>query len=220
MKMTKNRLSNSILTKRQRKIFEFILSNIERFGYPPSIPEIQEKFSFKSPNAVQDHLEALERKRYISRRPHKSRGIEVLNHAFLRTNNDINDNTTEMPIIGRLSAGTPILAEENIEGTIFIDKSLVRNRKGMFVLRVKGTSMINAGILDGDLVLVRQQRTAEQGEMVVVLIEDEATVKRFYWNRNKIRLQPENDTMQPIIVDPRESNVKIIGKVEGVIRKV
>ncbi len=214
-------MENSVLTKRQQQIFDCILSNIDKFGYPPSIPEIQEKFSFKSPNAVNDHLNALERKRYISRRPHKSRGIEILNHTSLKTkNNEIDDNVTEMPIIGRVSAGTPILAEENIEGTIFVDKVLARNNRGMFVLRVKGKSMINAGILDGDFVLVRQQPTAEQGEMVVALIEDEATVKRFYRDKNKIRLQPENDTMEPIIVDPKESNVTIIGKVEGVIRKI
>lgn len=214
-------MQNSVLTKRQQQIFEFILFSINKFGYPPSIPEVQKKFSFKSPNAVNDHLNALERKGHISRRPHKSRGIEVLNHASFKTNNsDVDDNVTEMPIIGKVSAGTPILAEENIEGTIFVDKSLARNSRGMFVLRVKGTSMINAGILDGDFVLVRQQPTAEQGEMIVALIEDEATVKRFYRDKNKIRLQPENDTMQPIIIDPKESNVSIIGKVEGVIRKV
>jgi repressor LexA len=213
-------MKNPVLTDRQSKIFEFILSNIERFGYPPSIPEIQEKFSFKSPNAVKDHLEALERKGYISRRPHKSRGIEVLNHGSLRSNSDVDDNVTEVPIVGKVSAGSPILAQENIEGTIFIDKSIARNNRGMFVLRVKGTSMVNAGILDGDFVLVHQQPTAEQGKMVVVLIEDEATVKRFYKEKDKIRLQPENDTMEPIIIDSRESNVRIIGKVEGVIRKV
>ena len=210
-------MGNSVLTKRQQQIFEFILSNIDKFGYPPSIPEIQENFFFKSPNAVKDHLEALERKGYIARRPHKSRGLEILKSTSLRNNND---SVTEVPIVGRVSAGTPILAEENVEGTIFVDKSLVRNNRGMFVLRVKGTSMVNAGVLDGDFVLVRQQPTAEQGEMVVALIEDEATVKRFYKEKNKIRLQPENDTMEPIIVDPRESNVSIIGKIEGVIRKI
>lgn len=209
-----------VLTKRQQQIFEFILFSIDKFGYPPSIPEVQERFSFKSPNAVNDHLEALEQKRYISRRPHKSRGIEILNHSPLKANNAANDNVTEIPIIGRVSAGTPILAEENIEGTIFIDKLFAKNTKRMFVLRVKGTSMINAGILDGDFVLVRQQPTAEQGEMVVALIEDEATVKRFYRGKNKIRLQPENDTMKPIIIDPSDKNIMIIGKVEGVIRKV
>jgi SOS regulatory protein LexA len=136
------------------------------------------------------------------------------------TENDLVDNKVEVPIVGRISAGSPILAVENIEGTLTIDYSLVKNPDKVFALRVKGTSMVNAGILDGDFVLVRQQPTAEQGEMVVVLIEDEATVKRFYRDKDKIILQPENDTMEPIIVDPRESDIKIIGKVEGVIRKV
>lgn len=214
-------MENSVLTKRQQQIFEFILSNIDKFGYPPSIPEIQEKFSFKSPNAVKDHLEALERKGYIARRPHKSRGIEVLNNTSLRADNDdMNDNVIELPIVGKVSAGGPILAQENIEGTIYVDKSIAKSNKGMFALRIKGTSMIDAGILDGDFVLVRQQPIAEQGEIVVALIEDEATVKRFYKEKDRIRLQPENNAMEPIIIDPKESNVRIIGKVEGVIRKI
>jgi len=214
-------MEKSILTERQQQIFDFILSNINKYGYPPSIPEVQEKFSFKSPNAVQDHLEALERKGYIARRPHKSRGLEILNGKIAKDNIDnIDDNVTEVPIVGSVSAGVPILAQENIEGTIFVDKLISRNNKGMFALRIKGTSMINAGILDGDFVLVRQQPTAEQGEIVVVLIEDEATVKRFYKDKNKIKLKPENDTMDPIIIDPKENSVTIIGKVQGVIRKI
>jgi repressor LexA len=136
------------------------------------------------------------------------------------TAEDTLNNKVEIPIVGRVSAGVPILAVENIEGTLTVDRSLVKNPDKVFALRVKGTSMINAGILDGDLVLVRQQPTAEQGEMVVALIEDEATVKRFYIDKDKIRLQPENDTMNPLIVDPKENTVRIIGKVEGVIRKV
>jgi len=206
------------LTDRQSKIFDFILSNITRFGYPPTIPEVQEKFSFKSPNAVQDYLEALERKGYISRRPYKSRGIEILVDKEPRNNNGNND-VTEVPIIGRVSAGSPILAQENIEGTIFVDNSIAGKSKRIFALRVQGTSMINAGILNGDLVLVRQQPTAEQGEMVVVLIGDEATIKRFYKYKNKIKLQPENDSMNPIFIDSNDSEVRIIGKVEGVVRK-
>ncbi len=210
--------TNSTLTQRQKEVLEFIISHIEQYGYPPSIPEIQEKFSFKSPNAVSDHLEALEKKGYIARRPHKSRGIEVLVQSKL--GNNINEeNVSEVPIVGRVSAGTPILAEENLEGTLFVDRSLVRDPKGVFALRVQGESMVNAGILDGDFVLVRQQPVAEQGEIVVVLIEDEATVKRFYKDKNKVRLQPENDTMNPIVVDSQESSVRIIGKVVGVIRK-
>ena len=212
---------NSTLTQRQKEILEFIISHIEQYGYPPSIPEIQEKFSFKSPNAVSDHLEALERKGYITRRPHKSRGIEVLIQSKSEKNDSFNGgNVAEVPIIGRVSAGTPILAEENLEGTLFVDRSLVRNPKGVFVLRVQGESMVNAGILDGDFVLVRQQPIAEQGEIVVVLIEDEATVKRFYKDKNKIRLQPENDTIKPIVVDSKGGSVRILGKVVGVVRKI
>ena len=213
--------TNSILTQRQKEILEFIISHIEQYGYPPSIPEIQKNFSFKSPNAVSDHLEALERKGYIARRPHKSRGIEVLIQSKPEKGGNLNDeNVAEVPIVGRVSAGTPILAEENLEGTLFVDKTIVRNPKGVFALRVQGESMIKAGILDGDFVLVKQQPVAEQGEIVVVLIEDEATVKRFYKDKNKIRLQPENDTMNPMVVDSKKSSVRILGKVVGVIRKI
>jgi len=214
-------MKNSILTKRQQQIFDFILSNIDKFGYPPTIPEIQHKFSFKSPNAVQDHLEALERKEYVARRPHKSRGLEILNGKISKGNTiNADDNITEVPIVGSVSAGMPILAQENIEGSIFVDKIISRSSRGMFALRIKGTSMVNAGIFDGDFVLVHQQPTAEQGEIVVALIEDEVTVKRFYKDKNKIKLKPENDIMEPIFIDPRENDVKIIGKVQGVIRKV
>jgi len=212
---------NSTLTQRQKEILEFIISHIEQYGYPPSIPEIQKNFSFKSPNAVSDHLEALERKGYIARRPHKSRGIEVLIQPKSEKGENLNgENVAEVPIVGRVSAGAPILAEENLEGTLFVDKTIVRNPKGVFALRVQGESMVNAGILNGDFVLVRQQPVAEQGEIVVVLIEDEATVKRFYKDKNKIKLKPENDTMNPIIVDPQDSSVRIIGKVVGVVRRI
>ena len=214
-------MRNSTLTKRQQQIFDFILSNIDKFGYPPSIPEIQEKFSFKSPNAVHDHFEVLVRKGYISRRPHKSRGIEILNHASIRNNNNgANNNVTDVPIVGRVSAGTPILAEQNIEGSISVDRSLFKQSNGIFALRVSGNSMINAGILSGDFVIIQQQAQVNQGEIAAVLVEDEATVKRVYKEKNKIRLQPENDTMEPIIIDPKEKEVSIIGKVKGVIRKM
>ena len=211
-------MKNLILTKRQDEILKFIILNKERFGYPPSIPEIQENFSFKSPNAVQDHLGALERKGYISRRAHKARGIEVLGHAASKKNDK--NNAIEIPIVGEISAGRPILAQENIEGNIAIDKSIVKNSDGIFALRVKGNSMINAGILNGDYVIASQQQDAEQGDIVVALIEDEATVKRFYKEKNRIRLQPENDTMEPIIIKPSENQIRIIGKIKGVIRKI
>ncbi len=212
-------MKNSLLTKRQQQIFEFILSNVKQFGYPPSIPEVQDKFSFKSPNAVQDHLGALERKGYISRRAHKSRGIEILIHTSPRENKN---NITEVPIVGRVSAGKPILAQENIEGTIIVDRTLARNAEGIFALRVEGDSMINVGILDGDCVIVRQQQNAEEGDIVVALIEDEATIKKFYKDKthNRIILQPANDSMEPIFIDTSYNNFMIIGKVKGVIRKI
>jgi repressor LexA len=211
-------MKNLALTERQGEILKFIILNKEKFGYPPSIPEIQENFSFKSPNAVKDHLGALERKGYISRRAHKARGIEVLGYATSKENNK--DKAIEIPIVGEISAGRPILAQENIEGTIVIDKSIVKNSNGIFALRVNGDSMINAGILNGDYVIASQQQDAEQGDIVVALIEDEATVKRFYKEKNRIRLQPENDTMEPIIIKPSENQIRIIGKIKGVIRKI
>jgi repressor LexA len=211
-------MKNLALTERQGEILKFIILNKEKFGYPPSIPEIQENFSFKSPNAVKDHLGALERKGYISRRAHKARGIEVLGYATSKENNK--DKAIEIPIVGEISAGRPILAQENIEGTIVIDKSIVKNSNGIFALRVKGDSMINAGILNGDYVIASQQEDAEQGDIVVALIEDEATVKRFYKEKDRIRLQPENDTMEPIIIKPSENQIRIIGKIKGVIRKI
>ncbi len=211
-------MKSSVLTKRQEQIFNFIVSSIDDLGYPPSIPEIQEEFSFKSPNAVQDHFKALERKGYISRRPHKSRGIEVLTHIALKDSG--NGDSRKIPIIGNVAAGTPILARENIEGMLTIDKTLAKTSSGVFALRVKGDSMIKAGILDGDCAIVYQQPTAENGEIVVALIDDEATVKRFYKKNSKIRLQPENDSMQPINVDLKDNSVRIIGKVVGVIRKI
>ena len=211
-------MRNSVLTKRQEQIFDFIVSSIDDLGCPPSIPEIQEEFSFKSPNAVQDHFKALERKGYISRRPHKSRGIEVLTHIASKDNGS--GDSRKIPIVGDVAAGTPILAQENIEGMLTIDKTLAKTSGGVFALRVKGDSMIKAGILDGDCAIVYQQPTAENGEIVVVLIEDEATVKRFYKEKDRIRLQPENDSMQPINVDLKDNSVRIIGKVVGVIRKI
>lgn len=211
-------MKNLVLTERQGEILKFIILNKEKFGYPPSIPEIQRKFSFKSPNAVQDHLKALERKGYIFRHAHKARGIEILVHTASNENN--RNNALQIPIVGEISAGRPILAQENIEGTIVIDKSIIKNSNGNFALRVKGDSMINAGILDGDYVIVSQQPDAEQGDIIVALIEDEATIKRFYKEKNRIRLQPENDTMEPIIIKTDENNVRIIGKIKGVIRKI
>ena len=213
-------MQSRVLTKRQTQIFDFILSNIDKFGYPPSIPEVQKRFSFKSPNAVQSHFDALERKGYVSRRPHKSRGIEVLVHTAQKENN--NNNVSTIPIVGNISAGNPILAQENIEGELAVDKSLVKNPTGVFALKVKGDSMIEAGILDGDHVVVRQQQSAEEGDIIVALIEDKATVKKFYMDKssNRVILRPANENMEPIYVDLSYNNFMILGKVTGVIRKI
>lgn len=133
--------------------------------------------------------------------------------------NSANDRV-EIPIIGRVSAGSPILAEEYIEGTLTVDKSMVRQTEGVFALRIKGNSMVDAGIKDGDFVIIQQQPQVNQGEIALVLIDNEATIKRVYINKNIIKLQPENESMPPIIVDPKEKDVSIIGKVKGVIRKI
>ena len=126
----------------------------------------------------------------------------------------------EIPIVGRIAAGVPILAEENVEGTITVDRNLVRTPERVFALKVQGESMINAGINDGDIILIRQQAVANNGEMVAVIIDNEATVKRFYREKDKIKLKPENDQMEPIIVDPADKNVRIVGRVERIIKKV
>lgn len=208
-----------LLTNRQRQIFNFILSNIGSYGFPPTVSEIQNHFSFKSPNAVQDHILALEKKGYISRYPHKSRGIEILVSNF--DNKEKKDsNITEVPIVGQVRAGVPIMAYENIEGKIAVDRGLIKELSNSFALKVKGDSMINAGILNGDFIIVHQQPVAEQGEIIVALIEDETTVKRYFKDKNKIRLVPENDTMLPIIVDPKTKTIQILGKVQVVIRRV
>ena len=209
------------LTKRQKQILDFIIKSVNLYGFPPSTSEIQEEFSFKSPNSVQDHLSALERKRCILRHPHKSRGIEVLVYRNNKQEKE-NSNAVEVPIVGRVAAGMPVLAQENIEGELAIDKSLTKSSNNDFVLKIKGNSMIEAGILDGDYILVHQQQNAEEGDIIVALIEDEATVKKFYKdkNSNRIILKPANENMEPIYVDLSHNNFMIIGKVTGVIRKI
>ena len=142
--------------------------------------------------------------------------IEFNNISVTNSAND----KVEIPIIGRVSAGSPILAEEYIEGTLTVDKSMVRQTEGVFALRIKGNSMVDAGIKDGDFVIIQQQPQVNQGEIAVVLIDNEVTVKRVYINKDIIKLQPENESMPPIIVDPKEKKVSIIGKVKGVIRKM
>ena len=194
------------ISKKQKEILEFMKSEILSKGFPPSVREICEAVGLKSTSSVHAHLETLERNGYIHRDPTKPRAIEILDDTF-------NLNRTEMvnvPIIGRVAAGSPILAQENIEGYFPVPMEYMPNEQ-TFMLNVKGESMINAGILDGDRVIVRQQPTAENGDMVVALTEEnEATVKRFYKEDGYYRLQPENDHMDPIII---HGEITILGKV-------
>jgi len=213
---------NPELTVRQKEILGFIEQNLASHGYPPSLLDIQHKFSFKSPNAAKDHLLALERKGYIKREPFKSRGLQLAN--CVKNGNDgikKDISAVNIPIVGRVAAGEPIFAEQNIEGNLAVDSGLVKNPQDFFALKVKGNSMIDAGIFDGDYVIVHKQSVPDHnGDTVVVLIDGEATVKKLYKERDgKFRLQPANETMEPIIIDPADKQVWVAGKVKGVIRK-
>jgi len=205
------------LTRRQRQILEFIKARFQRSGFSPTIAEIQEKFEFKSPNAVQEHLKALENKRCIRRTPNKWRGLEVVG-AGQRTEQDTLSSVT-VPIVGHIAAGSPILAEENREGTISVDRSLVRDANKLFALRVQGESMVKAGICNGDIIIARQQTEADNGHIVVALLADDAAVKRFKRQKNAIFLTPENDRMEPIKIN-KGSEFKILGKVIANMRRI
>ncbi|NLM44688.1 MAG: transcriptional repressor LexA [Clostridiales bacterium] len=199
------------LSKKQIEILEFIKKELATKGYPPSVREICEAVNLKSTSTVHGHLEKLEKKGYIRRDPTKPRAIEVLDsNSYIFSKKEI----VELPIVGKVTAGQPILAQENIEDTFPIPIDFVGN-KVSFMLVVKGDSMINAGILDGDYVIVQKQSYANNGDIVVALLDDEATVKRFFKEKNYFRLQPENPIYEPIITE----NLLIIGKVTGVLRK-
>lgn len=197
------------LTKKQEEILEYIKQEIMEHGYPPTVREICDKVRLRSTSSVHAHLEKLEKNGYIRRDPTKPRAIEICDDSFQMMRTEI----TSLPVIGRVAAGQPILAEENIEEYIPLPASFVP-RGESFILNVRGESMINAGIFDGDKVLVKSCNTADNGDQVVALIDDSATVKTFYKEKDHIRLQPENDAMEPIIVD----NCEILGKVFGVLR--
>ena len=198
------------ITDKQQEILEFIKQCILAKGYPPSVREICEAVKLKSTSSVHSHLETLEKNGYIRRDPTKPRTIEILDDDFGVQRREI----VNIPIIGRVAAGSPILAEENIEGYYPIPAEFLPNRTNTFMLNVCGDSMVNAGIFDGDTILVQKQSHAKNGDFVVALIEDSVTIKTFYKEVDHIRLQPENDTMDPIIVD----NCEILGKVFGVFR--
>ncbi|MBU5254825.1 MULTISPECIES: transcriptional repressor LexA [Tissierella] len=201
------------LTQKQIEILLYIKSEVQRQGYPPAVRDICKGVNLKSTSTVHSHLEKLESKGYIRKDPTKPRAIEILdrNDDFLL----ISKKTVDIPILGKVTAGTPILAVENIEDTYPVPLELVEGHD-VFMLKIQGESMIDAGILDGDLVLVREQKSALNGDIVVALLEDEATVKRFFKEKDRIRLQPENQFMEPIYA----KDVSILGKVIGLFRKM
>ena len=200
------------LSSKQIEILDFIKKELVSKGYPPSVREICEAVNLKSTSTVHGHLEKLEKKGFIRRDATKPRAIEVLDsNSFMFTRKEM----VELPIVGKVTAGQPILAQENIEDTFPVPVDFVGNDVS-FILVVKGDSMINAGILDGDYVIVLKQSYARSGDIVVALMEDEATVKRFYKEKDHFRLQPENPIYEPIITD----NLSIVGKVTGVLRKI
>ena len=201
------------LTERQQQILEFIRADIHRRGYPPSVREIGEAVGLSSSSTVHSHLAALEEKGHIRRDPSKPRALEVLDYRDTERAIDYGQ-VQVVPIVGQVAAGSPILAAENIESTMPLPSELAG--ESTFILRVRGESMIEAGILDGDHVVVRQQQDASDGDIVVAMLEDEATVKRFFREAGRIRLQPENSTMEPIYA----RDVSILGKVVALFRKI
>jgi repressor LexA len=204
------------LSKRQQEILEYIKDEVNKRGYPPSVREIGEAVGLASSSTVHGHLSRLEKKGYIRRDPTKPRAIEILGEEDQFTARQEAAGSISVPIIGKVTAGQPITAVENVEEYFPLPESLVGN-ENVFILVVQGDSMIDAGIFDGDKVIVRSQSTALNGEIVVAMTEeDEATVKRFYKEKDHFRLQPENEALEPILL----SHVTILGKVIGVFRTV
>lgn len=208
------------LSKRQQAIYDYIRSYTAEHAYPPSVREIGAAVGLASPSTVHMHLKALEELKLIARDPKKPRTIEVKPavhdaEGAAEPAQDAGRGAIKLPLVGRVAAGMPILAEQNIEDTLVLPTSIVGDSSS-FILRVKGESMINAGIFDGDYIVVKEQADAQDGEIVVALINDSATVKTFYRERDRIRLQPENDSMEPIYVE----DPVILGRVTALIRSV
>lgn len=214
------------LSSRQREIYDYICTYAKAHGFPPSVREIGRAVGLASPSTVHMHLKFLEDNGYIHRDSNKPRAIEVVSERpersgdstgakLARVSIDVDSNLISLPVVGRVAAGQPVLAEQNVEETLSLPTSIVGDYSS-FILRVKGDSMINAGIFDGDYIVVKEQSDAHNGEIVVALIDDSATVKTFYRERYRVRLQPENDTMEPIYVkDP-----VILGRVTALIRSI
>jgi repressor LexA len=196
-------------TERQRSILDVIRAFTAEHGYPPSVREIGERVGLSSSSTIHAHLKALERRGMLSRDATKPRAMRSAGFAPPH-------DTVVMPILGRVAAGVPITAQEDVEGEFALSAAFVPRSSDAFMLRVQGDSMVDAAILDGDLILVRPQRSAENGEIIVAMLEGEATVKRFYRESGRVRLQPENRTMAPIYA----SDVEIVGRVEAVVRRL
>ncbi|MFW2490537.1 transcriptional repressor LexA [Clostridium chromiireducens] len=193
---------------KQSEIYDFLKSYTENKGYPPSVREICEAVSLRSTSTVHGHLKRLEKKGMIKRDPSKPRALEIAEFSAPKRE------MINIPILGKITAGSPILATENIEDTFALPLDYIKHDKELFMLRVSGESMVNAGIRDNDLAIIENVQTALNGDIVVALIEDSATIKRFFKEKDHIRLQPENDAMDPIIVD----DCKVLGKLVGIFR--
>ena len=207
------------MTARQEEIYEYIKKYSKENHMPPTVREIGNHFDISSTNGVRSILAALIKKGYINRSPRLSRGIEIVNTKEDSAAKEAPSNTIEIPIVGRVAAGTPILAVQNLEGTVTIDRDFLACRSDVFALRVKGDSMINAGIFDGDLIFARQQKTADLGEIVVAQIDNEATVKYYHPSSDHVELRPANPKYKPIIVNDKK-DFSIAGRVIGVMRSV
>jgi repressor LexA len=204
------------LTARQREILDFIRAEIHRRGFPPSVREIGQAVGLSSSSTVHSHLAALETKGLLRRDPSKPRALEVLDYRDTERGIDY-ERVQAVPLVGQVAAGQPILAAENIEATLPLPASFAGEET--FILKVKGDSMIEAGILDGDFVVIRQQSTATNGDIVVAMIDEEATVKRFFREGDRIRLQPENAALEPIFADA-QADFAVLGKVVALFRRV
>lgn len=205
---------NTTLTEKQADFLSFLKKYLQERGYPPTVRESMEGLGLSSTSVVKKYFDILERKGYIRRQSHSPRAIEIVDTAVAR-----NSEIMSVPIVGRVRAGVPHPVVEDIEGYLSVDKKLCRSNN-IFLLRVVGDSMIDAHIQDGDLVLVKPQPVANNGEIVVAIIDDEATVKRFYKNDGTIHLKPEHPTMQPITIKEGQADVSIVGRVAAVIRKL
>lgn len=210
------------LTERQEQLLSYIADHVETHGFPPSIREMADHMGIRSTNGVNDHLKALERKGYIAREKGlKSRAISLLTGRSHKHSVSAGEPLLSVPILGRVAAGTPVLSEENIEGTLHLGRSMLPGANKMFALRVRGESMIGKGIFDGDIVFVKPQQTADNGQTVVALVDGEATVKTFRRTRSAIQLEPANPDMQPIVIRREEFRpTTVVGVVTGVFRSL